>query len=351
MNTSIAPPLVYSVRSLGRLPRRFTEAWRLIGQDGGQSIAVGDKVMLVFSDTLLTARTPQHPHAPVPSAFAAFAGREGVFLANTAGLTAGSDRRQAWAKVDYFRDAANFPRELLPAGWRERAQQVRFWPEHGIYLRGLVYLFYLGVQTTDPTSIWGFRSAGSGIAVLDPVTGDCERILHASEWRLWHSTNDDFHFGVQVILYEDHVYVFGSVRKGLYNYALLARVPPARIDDAGAYEYLSEGNAWTRHLGSAIDLGLSGADYSVSLNPYLNCYMMMYVEGYEKTLMMRTADRLWGPYSPPQSIVGVPHEPGTELVYLGFEHPEFRQDNGRTVYVSYCQPRFANNCLLSLKFR
>jgi hypothetical protein len=350
-DTVPAAACVYSVRSLGALPRRFNDAWHLIGQDGGQSIPAGGKTLLVFSDTLLAARTPQHPRAPVPSAFAAFAGREGVFLANTAGLAMGSDLRDAWARVEYFQDDSGFPREVLPAGWRERAQQVRFWPEHGIFLDGLVYLFYLGVQTTDPTSIWGFRPAGSGVAVLDPGTGVCERIIQSSEWRLWHSTHDDFHFGVQVLLHEDHVYVFGSARKGLFSYALLARVAPGRIGDPGAYEYLSGDDSWSPHLGSALDLGPAGADFSVSFNPYLNCYLMLYVDGYDKTLVMRTADRLWGPYSPPQPIIGVPHEPATELVYLGFEHPDFRRDEGRTIYVSYCQPRFTNNRLLMLKFR
>jgi hypothetical protein len=77
---------------------------------------------------------------------------------------------------------------------------------------------------------------------------------------------------------------------------------------------------------------------------------MLYVDGETKTLMLRTADSLTGPYGPPMTIGTVAHDPTSELVYIGFEHPKFREQDGRVVHVSYCQPRFARNSLVRLQF-
>ena len=44
---------IRAVRYIGTLPRRHTNLWVLFGQDGGQSIDLGDRTLFVFSDTLL----------------------------------------------------------------------------------------------------------------------------------------------------------------------------------------------------------------------------------------------------------------------------------------------------------
>jgi hypothetical protein len=78
---------------------------------------------------------------------------------------------------------------------------------------------------------------------------------------------------------------------------------------------------------------------------------MVYVDSYDKVLYLRTADGLWGPYSAPQKVARVPHEPSSELIYLGFEHPKFRADDGAKIYISYCQPHFYPNAVVQLRFR
>lgn len=343
---------VLSVRYMGTLPRRYTDAWALVGQDGGQSIDLGDRTLFVFSDTLLSARTPARPSKAVPAVFRGDVGNRGVFLSNCAGISDGATVRDAASKVDYYLDSMEFPREILPAGFRERAQEIRFWPEHGIYWDGFVYLYYLGIQTVDATSIWGFVSAGCGVARMDPLTGECERLSRGGDWRLWKSSQGELHFGVQVLREGDYCYVFGSVRETLFSHAVLARVPIAGIADVGAYTYLNSTEPrWSESLSEACDLGPCAGDYSVSYNTHLGQYLMLYIDPYEKILTMRTAEVIWGPYSEPRMIVAVPHAETTEMVYLGFEHPRFTPDAGKTVYLSYCQPHFTNNSLLALKFR
>jgi hypothetical protein len=340
------------VRSLGNMPRQQTESWVLLGQDGGQSISLGgERHLFVFSDTLLAALSPRHPAAPPPPAYAQGLGEQGMFLANAAGLTEGRDLLGALGSIRYYTDPEGFPREILPPTAWERARKLRFWPEHGVELDGKVYLYYLGIETTDPNTIWGFRNAGTGLAILDPESGRCDRVLRGSDWRLWRPMGDDFHFGVQTIRDGDVLYVFGAVRSGLEASARLARVSTQRLTDPAAYEYLASPEpTWTPKLAAACDLGWSGIEFSVTWNEHLGKYLLLAVDEYQKTLVARTADALWGPFTPAYSVVALPHEPDSEMIYLGFEHPEFARTGGRQIYVSYCQPRFLRNSLLTVTF-
>ncbi|MCZ7569848.1 MAG: DUF4185 domain-containing protein [Ardenticatenaceae bacterium] len=336
---------------LGGLRQARTDSWAIIGQDGGQSIDLGDRILFVFSDTLFAALPNLYHNESLTAPYPVPAGRQGIFLANSAGLSRGDDLRQALGEIRYYTDEEGFPREIIEPTGPEREQEVRFWPEHGISLDGKVYLYYLGVQTVDRSSIWGFHTLGAGLAVLDPESGACERIRRENDWCLWRAEVDDFHFGVQVLRDDEDVYVFASVRKGLLPSALLARVKADQIADPAAYEYLyTPQPEWGPDLEGALSLGESGSEYSVSYNPYLGRYLMIYVEGYGKTLMMRTADRLFGPYSQPQQIGHLPHDRSSELLYLGFEHPTYRKNDGETVYITYCQPRFTANSLIAVRF-
>jgi len=344
---------IRSVRYLGTFPHQRTDTWAMVGQDGGQSIPVDGRSLFVFSDTLLAAAAGPRPSAsPPPPALAHALGREGVFLANAAGMSSGDELRPALAAIAYFTDDHGFPREILPALERERLQQIRFWPEHGIEIDGVVHLFYLGIQTIDPTSLWGFRTLGVGLARLDPATGRCERLWRRGDWRLWKPLGEDFHLGVQVLPAGGWLYVFGSVRTGPFHVARVARVRPADLARPEAYEHFAgDGPRWSGDPGAAADLCVSSADFSVSYNPHLERYLMVHVDEYTKVLTLRTAPAPWGPWGDAQTITRVPHEPESEMVYLGFEHPDFAADAGRTIYVSYCQPRFRNNSLLTLTFR
>jgi len=344
--------VVRSVRYLGPAPRPATSEWALAGQDGGQSIPLGDgQTLFVFSDTLLalrTARPPRHPPSvPTPP------GTRGLVLANTGGLATAGDFRAALAGLRYYSDEDGLPREILPATPAEQARQLRFWPEHGISVGDRVVLFYLGIQTLDPAHAWAFRNLGVGLALLDPATGACERLERRDGWRLWKTIADDFHLGVQVLQHEEHVYAFASVRQGISTSVRLARAPLASLTDPDAYEYLqalqAPGPRWTPRLADALDLGPCAPEYSVSYNAHLGRYLLFYVDEHAKTLELRTADALWGPYSPPARVTRVPHAAGSEMVYLGFEHPGYRQEEERQLFLSYSQPHFAANSLLTLR--
>lgn len=343
--------LIKSTRFLGTVPHPHTSNWSIIGQDGGQSIEMGDKTLFVFSDTLITCKKKQCIEESHPSPYTIGVSEHELFLANCAGVSSKKKIRDALRQLDYYTDDQGLPRYILKTTPHERPLQLRFWPEHGIFIDGKIYLYYLGVKTTDPKSIWGFRNMGTGLAILYPETGECTRLFYQDDWCLWRSIRDDFHFGVQVIRENEHVYVFASIREGISTTARLACVHVEEISNPSAYKYLCTFEPqWSQDINKACSLGECGPEYSVSYNPYLQKYLLVYLNEYEKKLIIRTANKIWGPYSNPLKIISVPHKETSELVYLGFEHPVFSENNGKDIYISYCQPDFKINSLISISF-
>jgi len=338
-------------RYMGKIPRMRAPGWTMVGQDGGHSIAVGGKTLFLFSDTLLLCEEERvakgHAAAPVPVP----PNPETVFLANCAAISEAATLPGALSTLTYYSGADGLPREIVSATERERFAKLRFWPEHGVAIGGRVYFYYLGVQTTDASSAWGFRVVGVGLASIDPATGETVREHYHGHWILWRDEAQDLHFGVHVLSQDEFLYVFGSVRDSLDTQAILARVRPDRIGQPDAYEFLSASTPeWCGRPADAMRLGTVASDFSVSYNSYLGKYTLYFVDGFGKRLMMRTADHIWGPYGEPIALFRVPSQPGSELIYLGMEHSSFQGEGGRTVYVTYCEPHFSLASELTVTF-
>lgn len=353
MNLGAAGISIRKARWIGPARRARGPGWVMVGQDGAQSIRCGESVLFFFSDTLLvlSGRDRLEQSQPAPPPVRAPEGMQTVFLANCAGLSEHADIGQALSTIRYFPQNDGLPREILSPDKREQFRKLRFWPEHGVCIGGRVYFYYLGIQTTNPDSIWGFRVLGTGLAVLDPRNGLCERATYRGDWIFWRNETDDLHYGVQVLAVEDWIYVFGSCRRGLETQAVLARVRPADLLDGNAYQYLSSAEpAWTSDPAGAALLGPASSEYSVGYNEYLGKYTLFYLDGYNKTLHLRLADCVWGPYTEPMPVFRIPAKDSSELVYLGFEHETFRRDGGRSVSISCCEPYFSLPSLLTLTF-
>jgi hypothetical protein len=78
---------------------------------------------------------------------------------------------------------------------------------------------------------------------------------------------------------------------------------------------------------------------------------MVYVDPYHKDLFIRFADQVSGPYSTPKKIGRLPHHLESELIYMSFEHPKFSVEDGKKVYITYCQPFFSSNEIVELCFQ
>lgn len=322
---------------LGYAAQAASSGWHMAGQDGGQSIALGDgRSLFLFSDTLL---------APAEAGPRPRHGRSGWFLPNCAAIGApAASLPAAMAALTYFTDAAGRPREIIEPNALERMAGLRFWPAHGIWRGSEVVLFYIGIHQQQ-MGTWTFEEEGVGIAVFDPASGVCRRVLRHGDWRLWPALPMLSHCGVQLLHEPPLVYVFASIGDN----AFLARVNEADLEEPDSYEFAADG-AWTRQLLEAKPIARAAADYSVAFNPHLGSYLMAWVDSLSKVLHLRAGASPAGPWSEPVAAGVVPHHPESHFVALCFHHPQFDLDNGQTIFLSYSQPNFTQNGMIRVTF-
>ncbi|MCU7926114.1 MAG: DUF4185 domain-containing protein [Candidatus Thiodiazotropha sp. (ex Dulcina madagascariensis)] len=75
---------------------------------------------------------------------------------------------------------------------------------------------------------------------------------------------------------------------------------------------------------------------SVSYNPYINRYIAIYNEPMDRAVMFRTAIAPEGPWSRAEKAFdAIPPDNDIGWVYDALHHPEYDQDGGQTIYVTY----------------
>jgi hypothetical protein len=295
---------IRSARRLGSFPRPRTNSWTMIGQDGGQSIDLGERTLIVFADTLLMPTgadgAPEH-RSEVPQYAAGF-GERSVFLANCAAVLDGArpPRRPPGAQLP-LRLSRLSDRDPRADPARARgASALLAGPRHpdGRWRLRLLPR----IETLDPRDPWAFRNVGVGLARLDPESDRRERIRLGGEWCLWAPRSDDFHFGVQGAARGSRpVRVRQQPRRSRCQRPP-GQGPRRRHRRPRRIRLLRPGpRGVVRDVESAGSLGPCGSDYSVSFNSYLGKYLMVYVDAFSKELAVRFADRPEGPYSVPET--------------------------------------------------
>src|SRR5262249_45046350 len=104
------PPDVQSVWQMGSAPAAANAAWTLVGQDGGQSIDLGDEVLFVFADTLVAhtaAVTDRWPAMRWP-----IRRDQGRFLANCCARAGRAGLPAELTRLRYALDDTGWPAEM-----------------------------------------------------------------------------------------------------------------------------------------------------------------------------------------------------------------------------------------------
>jgi len=136
----------------------------------------------------------------------------------------------------------------------------------------------------------------------------------------------------------DEAYVYGCElgQDKLGKPCHLARVAFADILDKTAWTFYSGNGLWSPDSTQAKVVFHGNDMMSVSFNPYLNRYMAVYSEPLAAKAMLRTATKPEGPWSEPVALFTVDApENAHGWVYDFLAHPEYSQDNGRIIYVTY----------------
>jgi hypothetical protein len=201
-------------------------------------------------------------------------------------------------------------------------------PTGAVMVGDTTYLFYMEVDEN------GFQDSGEWFVY-------CCRVLksedHGTSWTqveglTWQARTETGEVGVapnfaQIypFLAEDgYIYIYG-IPGGRSGGTKLGRVEAEKIEEFESYEYFtgydndgaakwrtgSSGLSYIKQRDSAYVIDMPCGEMCVTYNAYLGKYLALYQNG--SSLVYRTADNPWGPFSKPETILKTATD-----VYLGY---------------------------------
>lgn len=202
----------------------------------------------------------------------------------------------------------------------------------------LAYVFYRKVVVKSGD--FNFSHVGHSISVWKNISEPPERPVFnyvESYPTLFFSEEDAAGFGSAAVVVGDDVYIYGCelVEDTLTKPCHVARVPLTRILDKSAWSFY-KGGGWSLNIGESHPVFTGNDMMSVFFNSYLNRFVAVYSEPMAATAMLRTATRPEGPWSAPIKLLSVdaPENP-YGWVYDFLAHPEFSEEGGRVIYITY----------------
>ena len=194
-----------------------------------------------------------------------------------------------------------------------RRDEVTVIPNSGIAIDGVHYAHYMSVREWGPPGYWHTNYAG--IAVSDDG-GTTWVKPQGARWINRAERDDPF----QMCAFardRDHMYLFGTTN-GRHGDAYLARAAIPEMLNASAYEYYTA-RGWTRDEFAAEPV-LRGpvGELSVAYNVHWGRWLAMHLDDPGGAILLHSAERLEGPWSPGEIAVPGRHYPG---LYGGYLHP------------------------------
>lgn len=307
------PPASHAFTDLGALSMPPV----VTARDGGASVLVGDRVLWMFGDTLMT-------------------------VAATDGFTYRS-ATAAWGDVtsplvlDEPVDSAGAPFQLFPYTPDEAAynsahgpmERYALWPGSAIVAPGgnEAWIFYQrllvhpGDLNYQPLDVGLARlTSGATIATRDPAP-------------LFTAPTPAYALAAVVDGGFVYLYAATPVTGQLDSTCTIVRAPLDSAPDPSAW-MAWDGAAWNADLTRAATV-LHGppGDLSVSFNADVGGFLAVYSGIFSNDVWTRTAPHPEGPWSDQRLLfTAIPPVSGSD--YAGKEHPELAQDGGMTVVVS-----------------
>ncbi len=329
-------PIVQAVRDLGiQFQPNHVD---ITGQDGAASIVLGGgRSFWIFGDSVEGAFESVHDIDL------------GAVFSSTASIVPDQNPADGIRDFRYLTADDGRARQIVPFEDDEPPARFRIWPIHGIVVGDRIYLYYHKIELLPVvTVIQHFELAGMGLARADTAAFEFTRLRAPDGTREFWKENEPS-FGVFVDRDESFVYLWGALKnEGRDEHGsdmYLARVAPADIERLDRYEYLVEAPRrdnpsveprWSREFSREGYLfGSVPNEMSCSFNAHLNRYVAFHTIGVTNRFVVRTADRITGPWSDPQVFHAPPPlKPETRFNALK-EHSELARDGGRVLYLTY----------------
>jgi hypothetical protein len=302
---------VFTVETLPRYEALFQRSSGWTGGDGVFSTALGGgRFLWLFGDTFIgDVIDGRHVNADLVN--------------NTIAIQSGRD--PAGASVAFFngRSPDGKPEAFIkPAdgiGW--------FWPYHAVLTGEGLSLFLIQIERTADPLAFGFKLAGTWIALVANPQDPPEswrttqvKLPWGDERRL---------FGSSVLLQGGECYVYGTVdevSEGMMRkQVILARAPADRVSDFSRWRFWTPGG-WTADVEAAAAVCENAAnEFSVSFQPALGRYAMVYNrDSMSPEIVVRLAPAPHGPWGEPIALYRCPEAEWDSRIfcYAAKGHPE-----------------------------
>ena len=300
----------FTVEPLPRYDALFQHPSGWTGGDGAYSTALGsNRFLWLFGDTLV---------GEIKNDRRIIAG----MLPNSIAIQMGKEPQAA--TIDFFPDGGSAP-FLEPEeglGW--------FWPYHALRSPEGLYFFLLQLEHADTPPPFGFRLVSTWLGHVRNPEDPPQRWIFTQRKIPW--GNAQRQFGSFVVMKEDHCYVYGTVAemvKGRISWhMILARAPIGRLADFSSWLFFRDGE-WIADVNRAGRICENVAsEFSVSFQPSLNQYVLVYTEkGFSEQSIpsvIRLSPNLHGPWSDPIPIYRCPEAQRDPRIccYAAKGHPE-----------------------------
>lgn len=317
----------------------YQDGW--LGGDAAYSIPIGPgESIWLFGDTFVGApdqRTRQNTQ----------------LIHNSIGI-ARCARGGAW-QIEYtWGEADGSARAFIDSG----EEGVFWWLFDGFVYEEQLYIGLLGVEKSEPRGPLNlpFRYAGMKLARVENYREKPE------SWKIeiLPLSNSRVAFPGAMVVHAEHVYLFAFLdRNAEHHPRMLGRLPLTALlanDPSGQLEYLAGDETWRKGFDPDDALILMDDDasemsvrYHDELGAWLAVYSFPNLTGRFPEVLpsdlvyVRTAKRLEGPWSEPQSIFRIPElsesyafgrDPNT-FCYAAKEHPQYAR-KGRLLLTYVC---------------
>lgn len=199
-------------------------------------------------------------------------------------------------------------------------------PNSGIAVGGYNYLHYMSVRKWGPQGKWDTNYAGIAVSADG---GETWSKPPGARWP--NSPKGDHPFQICAFAADQrHVYLMGTTN-GRYGPAYLGRCGRYDVLDPAAYEYWTGG--WRKHLEASIPV-MDGpvGELSVEFNTHFGQWIALHLDEDRAAIVLRWAEELTGPWSPPQVVADGKDYPAP---YGGYLHPW--ANDGRSIYFTLSQ--------------
>jgi len=318
---------------------------KIHSRDGGYSVWLDDRSVWVFGDTLFNGKINQDPD----------------FHSNSWSWTQDRDASDGIGPFAQSYDPDGRPSVLLPF----TDEELAFNNAHGgdncdLPPCGVRWALWPGAVVADPArkrmlffyeKIYiepgdlKFTVFGKSLVAWENAEQAPERVRfnpgHGHPTLMF--PRGDFGFGDAAVVMGPSLYVYGCNLQGNQLPCRVARVELGHALETRSWETWTDGGQWCKDLNKGQQIFNGNEILSVSYNPYLDRFLAVYSQPMSTSVMFRTALRPEGPWSSPVEAFKA-RAPANKIgwVYDALEHPEYAQDNGRVVYITYSRQTSAS---------